>query len=100
VKFFDSFLLRLRGLELSSINPVLVGLTARFQHVSAVKVITTPSKTLIQEKLVVIVAELGAGKAKLVVIAALFNFASVSEPLTLAVGALRVTFLAIMHPRH
>jgi hypothetical protein len=30
VKSFDSFLLRLRGLELSSFNPVLVGLAARF----------------------------------------------------------------------
>ena len=62
MKSFDGFLLRLRGLELGRINPILVGLTARFEHVPAVEIVTTASKALIQEEFVVVVAKLGAGK--------------------------------------
>ena len=62
MKSFNGFLLRLRGLELGSINSVLVGLTARFEHVPTVEIVTTASKALIQEEFVVVVAKLGAGK--------------------------------------
>jgi hypothetical protein len=80
-----NLLLRVRRLEFLKIYPVLIWLTAPFNHVSDVKIVATPGEPLIQQYFVVVPAEFGRGEPELMLLASLLLGAHVSLPLSFAI---------------